>query len=45
MIDHYFYNVLRPYIAGFQDIYFEKVDKRLTAERGNAGYDPAFQMF
>lgn len=45
MMDLYFNKKLRPYISGFENIYFEKVDKRLSSSRGNTGFDPSYQLF
>ena len=42
----YFYHVLRPFVQGFEDVYFEVLDVKISSNGGGAGgYDPLFQVF
>lgn len=45
MSDIYFNKKLRTYFSGFENIYFEKVDKRLTSSKSSIGFDPSYQLF
>ena len=43
-VDH-FYCYLRPFILGFNNVFFEGVNQRLSSPGGSGGFDPLFQVF
>lgn len=45
MDKNFFFNVLRIFVAGYQFIYFEGVEQRISSSGGAGGYDPSFQSF
>lgn len=41
----FFFNVLRIYVSGYQNILFEGIGQRVSSSGGAGGYDPSFQAF
>ncbi len=41
----FFFYVLRVFVAGYQHIYFEGINQRVSSSGGAGGYDPSFQSF
>lgn len=45
MDKHFFFYVLRIFVAGYQNIFFEGIEQRVSSSGGAGGYDPSFQSF
>lgn len=45
MDKEFFFYVLRIFVAGYMNVYFEGIDQRVSSSGGAGGYDPSFQSF
>lgn len=45
MDKEFFFYVLRVFVGGYQDVYFQGIDQRVSSSGGAGGYDPSFQSF